>query len=358
MVVLAVAVILVVQRFERPSCLGDVGFNWPNAGRVYLGGLTQKSTTAQQPMRPFAVAQAAGVPQVRVFLGVDAALDTWRQNPQKGLAAVDRMLADAETHNVRVVLSNYPDLPMISALAGHGYPSWQAAQQDLTTPGSVPYERFGQWLTDVVPRVATHPAVAAWEVINEPGYMLGIDEGVINVDAGLSFVGHFADLLHRLGARTVAGGGRPVFDPARLSDAQLAKYAERIDVLDDHLYPETAVVGDHGVSGDDARAAVAYTAAWFDRARRLTGRPDMPAMLGEVASQPPGWFAIVQETAAQYGWPVLAWGFDAYDDNDFTDRVRPDVLQSLGEAARAAAQVNGRFPVLVDTPRCSGPQQR
>ena len=115
-VVLAVAIAMVVQRFERPSCLGDVGFNWPNAGRVYLGGLTQKSTTAQQPMRPFAVAQAAGVPQVRVFPGVDAALDMWRQNPRKGLAAVDRMVEDAETHNVRVVLSNYPDLPMISAL--------------------------------------------------------------------------------------------------------------------------------------------------------------------------------------------------------------------------------------------------
>ena len=112
--------------------------------------------------------------------------------------------------------------------------------------------------------------------------MLGIDKGSVDLNAGLSFVEHFADLLHRLGARTVAGGGRPVFDPARLTDAELAGYAEHIDVLDDHLYPETAVVGDHGVSADDARAAVAYTAAWFDRARRLTGRPDMPAMLGEI----------------------------------------------------------------------------
>jgi hypothetical protein len=242
-VVLAVVVVIVVQGFERPSCLGDVGFNWPNAGRVYLGGLTQKSTTPQQPLRPFVVAQAAGVPQMRVFVGVDAALTMWRQDPQEALAAVDRMVADAETHNVHLVLSNYPDLPMISALAGHGYPSWEAAQQDLITPGSVPSERFGRWLDDVVPRVATHPAVAAWEVVNEPGYMLGIDNGATNVDAGLSFVGHFAELLHRLGARTVAGGGRPVFDPARLSDAQLANYAEHIDILDDHLYPETEVVG-------------------------------------------------------------------------------------------------------------------
>jgi hypothetical protein len=33
-VVLAVVVVIVVQGFERPSCLGEVGFNWPNAGRV------------------------------------------------------------------------------------------------------------------------------------------------------------------------------------------------------------------------------------------------------------------------------------------------------------------------------------
>jgi hypothetical protein len=351
-VVVAFAVVMVVQRSGRPSCLGDVGFNWPNAGRVYLGGLTQRSTAAEQPTRPFAVAQAAGIPQMRVFGGVDAALEMWRQDPQRALAAVDRIVADAEAHNVHLVLSNYPDLPMISALAGRNYPSWAAAQQDLVTPGSVPYERFGQWLADVVPRVAAHPAVLAWEVVNEPGYMLGIDAETVDVDAGLAFVSHFADLMHQLGARTVAGGGRPVFDPARLSDAQLAKYAGHIDVLDDHLYPETAVVGDHGASADDARAAVAYTAAWFDRARRLTGRPDMPAMLGEVASQPSEWFNVVQAMATQNGWPVLAWGFDAYDENDFTDLVRPDVLRSLSDASDAAARVNGRFPVLVGAPRC------
>jgi hypothetical protein len=351
-VVLAVAVVVVVQRFERPSCLGDVGFNWPNAGRVYLAGLTQKSTTAEQPTRPFSVAQAASISQVRVFVGVDAAIDLWRQDPARALAAVDRMVADAEAHNVHLVMSNYPDLPMISALSGHGYPSWEAAQQDLTTPGSVPYERFGQWLSDVIPRVATRPTVAAWEVVNEPGYMLGIDKGTVDVDTGLSFVGHFADLMHRLGARTVAGGGRPVFDPGRLSDGQLARYAEHIDVLDDHLYPETAVVGDRGVSAGDARAVVEYTAAWFDRARQLAGRPGMPAMLGEVATEPAEWFAVVQAVAAQNGWPVLAWGFDAYDENDFTDLVRPDILNTLGEASRAAAKVNGRFPVLVGTPRC------
>src|SRR5690349_19794837 len=133
-IVLAVAVVIVVQRFEGPSCLGEVGFNWLNAGRVYLGELTQKSTTAQQPERPVTVAQAAGLPQMRSCVGVDAALPQWRQDPQRGLASLDRRGADAERRNIRLVLSNYPHLPMISALAGHGYPSREAAQQDLATP--------------------------------------------------------------------------------------------------------------------------------------------------------------------------------------------------------------------------------
>jgi hypothetical protein len=333
-VVLVVAVVVGVQRYVRPSCPAQVGFNWPNAGRVYLGESTQKSTTGQQPARPFAVARAAGIPQVRVFVGVDEAFEVWRTDPQRALAAVDRMVADAGAHDVRMVMSNYPDLPMISALAGRDYPSWEAAQQDLTTPGSLPYERFAQWLSDVVPRVGSHPSVAAWEVVNEPGYMLGMDKGSVDVDAGLAFVGHFADLMHRLGAGTITGGGRPVFDPGRLSDGQLARYAERIDVLDDHLYTDTATGGGHGRSGHDARAVVAYAAAWFDRARRVTGRPEKPAMLGEVGTAPSEWFAAVQAAAAQKGWPVIAWGFDAYDENDFTDLVRPDVLRMLGEASR------------------------
>jgi hypothetical protein len=350
--VLVVGLTLGAGRLNRSSCVGDVGFNWPNAGRVYLAGLSQRSTTADQPSRPFAVASTQRIRQVRVFVGVDAALSAWQKDPKQAVDRIDRLLADAEAHSVQLIISNYPDQPMISALSGRNYSSWAAAQADLVTPGSVPFRRFEEWLTDVVPRFAASPQVAAWEVVNEPGYMLGLDNGTVDVDVGLAFVAHFSELLHRLGAREVSGGGRPVFDPMSLRDDQLTAYARHLDILDDHLYPETTVAGDHGPSEEAARTAIAETAAWFSRVRRLVSRPEMPAMLGEVGTQPSAWFSIVLTDATRLGWPVLAWGFDAYDDNDFTDSVNPDVLRQLSNAAEKADRINGRFPVRIGAPMC------
>jgi hypothetical protein len=350
--VLAVALALGAGQLNLKSCVGDVGFNWPNAGRVYLAGLTQRSTAADQPSRPFAVASTQKIRQVRVFVGVDAALSVWQKDPERAVDGLERLLADAEAHNIQLIISNYPDKQMISALAGRDYQSWAAAQVDLVTPGSLPYRRFHEWLRDVVPRFAASPHVAAWEVVNEPGYMLGMDNGTVNVDMGLAFVAHFSELLHRLGAREVSGGGRPVFDPMTLRDDQVTAYARHLDILDDHLYPETTVGGHHGPSEQDARTAVAETAVWFNRVRRLMARPEMPGMLSEVGTQPTAWFSVVLIEAPRHGWPVLAWGFDAYDDNDFTDTVKPETFRLLSEAAKKAARINGRFPVLVGAPMC------
>ena len=351
--VVALVAVMIISGRGGPSCVGGVGFNWPNAGRVYLAGLTQQSTTAAVPDRPFAVAAAHDVPQVRVFTGVDAAITTWIEDPGTVIRGMDRLLADTDRLGIQVVISNYPDQPMISALAGHSYPSWAAAQLDLTTPGSVPYTRFQAWLDMIVPRYSTHPSIASWEVVNEPGYMLGIDSGTVSVASGLAFVDHFADVLHELGARTVNGGGRPVFDPLRLTDDQLATYTRHLDVLDDHLYPATVPGVAPAGSDQDAHAAVASAAAWFDRARRVADRPGMPAMLGEVGSQPNSWFDAVRSDASSRGWPTFAWAFDAYDTSTFTDTTNPATLALLGAAAANAATVDGAHPVQVGTPRCT-----
>jgi hypothetical protein len=350
--VLAVALALGAGQVNWTSCVGDVGFNWPNAGRVYLAGLNQRSTDADQPSRPFALASSQKIRQVRVFVGVDAALSVWQKDPEQAVAGLDRLLADAEAHNVQLIISNYPDQQMINALAGHDYPSWAAAQVELVIPGSVPFRAFEKWLEDVVPRFASDPRIAAWEVVNEPGYMLGMDNGTVDVDVGLAFVEHFSELLHRLGARDVSGGGRPVFDPMKLPDDQLIGYAKHLDILDDHLYPKTTVGGQDGPSKEDARKAVAQTATWFNRVRRLMARPEMPGMLGEVGTQSTPWFSVVLTEATRHGWPVLAWGFDAYDQNDFTETVNPETFDLLSKAAKKAARVNGRFPVVVGAPIC------
>lgn len=364
-IALGVVVAVTVVGSGGPGCAGAVGFNWPNAGRVYLGGLTQKSTTAARPDRPFVLAHAHGLGQVRVFVGVDAAITTWLHDPAAATAGWQRLLSDAASQHVQIIVSNYPDLPMISALAGHDYPTWAAAQLDLTTPDSVPYRRFQQWLETIVPRFATNPTIASWEVINEPGYMLGIDNGTIGDASGLSFVEHFSDVLHQLGARTVNGGGRPVFDPMSLTDAQLSDYTRHIDILDDHLYPTrqdgtpppTPAPLTMPAAGpeQDAHAAVADTARWFGRARTVSDRSQLPGMLGEVGSQPGPWFAAAQSDASARGWPTFAWAFDAYDDNDFTDTTQPAILAALTDAAHNANRIDGSFPVQVGTPQCAPP---
>lgn len=352
-VVTAIGTVVAIREAREPGCVGDVGLNWPAAGRVYLAGLSERSTRAEEPDRALAVTAAAGVRQVRVLVGVDAAIATWTEDPERAAAGLERLLDDANERGLTLVLSQYPDLPMISALAGHDYPSWAAAQRDLTTPGSVPYQRFETWLRTMVSRFATHPAAAAWEVVSEPGYMLGIDSGAVTPEAALTFVSQFAALLQELGARNVTGGGRPVYDPTELSDATLAAYVRHLDVLDDHLYPPVnAGTGEPAGTAGDGRAAVEQAARWFDRARAVAGRPDMPAMLGEVGTQPGPWFDEVLSAATERGWPVLAWGYDAWDANEFNDQLNPQTLQILTGAAAHAEQTNGAFAVAVGSPAC------
>jgi hypothetical protein len=342
---------------DGADCVGDVGMNWPAAGRVYLGGVDERSTTAAVPERAFTVAAANGLHQVRVLVGVDAAISAWTENPARATDGLRRMVDDAAEREIVLVLSAYPDLPMIGALAGREYGSWAAAQQDLVTPGSVPWRRFEAWLRTVVPALATDPTVVAWEVVNEPGYMLGMDSGVVPVEQGLAFFDHFAGLLDELGVRTLNGGGRPVYDPMTLTDQQLVRYLEHVDVLDDHLYPSgPTTVGEAAEvpvgTAEQGRQAVEATARWFARARELVDRPDMPAMLGEVGSQPTDWFTGVLTAATERGWPVLAWGYDAYDVNEFTDEVNPGTFRVLAAAATEAREINGDLAVVVGSGRC------
>lgn len=351
------AVAAVRQLDDGADCVGDVGMNWPAAGRVYLGGVDERSTTAAAPERALTVAAANGMRQVRVLVGVDAAIAAWTENPAQATDGLRRMVDDAAAREIVLVLSAYPDLPMISALAGGEYRSWAAAQRDLVTPGSVPWRRFEEWLRTVVPALSTDPTVVAWEVVNEPGYMLGMDSGAVPVEQGLAFFDHFAGLLKELGVRTLNGGGRPVYDPMTLTDQQLARYLEHVDVLDDHLYPSgpTTVAGDTGPPTGTAaqgRAAVEATERWFARARELVDRPEMPAMLGEVGSQPTEWFTGVLTAATRRGWPVLAWGYDAYDANEFTDEVNPRTFRVLAAAAAEARDLNGALSVVVGSTRC------
>jgi len=167
--------------------------------------------------------------------------------------------------------------------------------------------------------------------------MLGLDSGAVGRDTGLRFLDHFAGVLHSFGAARVNGGGRPVFDPMTLTDAQLALYVRHLDVLDDHLYPGLDALNRPTGDAADARAAVAQASRWFDQARRVSGRR-LPAMLGEIGTVPDGWGAAAVAAGANRGYTTLAWGFDAYDPNNFTDTIHPAVLDWLAKRINGAGQ--------------------
>ncbi len=61
-------------------------------------------------------------------------------------------------------------------------------------------------------------------------------------------------------------------------------------------------------------------------------------MLGEIGTVPDGWAAAAVAAGANRGYTTLAWGFDAYDPNNFTDTIHPAVLDWLAKRINGAGQ--------------------
>lgn len=303
-----------------------VGFNWPNAVAVYVNHWDQQTVTHADRSRPFRVAAAHGATIMRTFLGtVDSFRATRSPDPVVREAAwrdLRALLDDAAAQGVRLILSNYLTEEAVEALAGRQYRSWPEARRALVTAGSPPWLAFRQWMDEATTRFAGHPAALSWEVMNEPGWMLGIDDGTVGHDAAAVFLDTFQGRYQRAGV-TVNAGGRPKYDTTLLSDAQVRLMTRHVDVLDDHLYPE----------GGSAEAMLDAVGAYRDRVLRLTGRA-LPVVLGEIGTQPESFFTAVMAGAEERGFGRVVWGFDAYDDNAFSDVAREHVLQTIAAGNR------------------------
>ncbi|MGZ7301733.1 hypothetical protein ACXWQI_09550, partial [Streptococcus pyogenes] len=79
-----------------------VGVNWPSAGRVYVAGEADRSTTPEDPARAFAITADAGMTQARVLVGVGPAIQAWDRDPDAAAAAMQRMVDDAGTHGLQL----------------------------------------------------------------------------------------------------------------------------------------------------------------------------------------------------------------------------------------------------------------
>ena len=296
------------------------GFNWPNAAAVYVQQWDQKSVSANDPSLPLRIANATRKSVVRVLLGTADTISRWKADPEETLRDMRRMLDDARRNDVRLILSNYLSEPAVEALAGREYPSWPTAQRDLTAPYSPAWNGLEAWTAAVVSVLHDHPAVYSWEVTNEPSWMLGMDNGAVDINQGLSFLDHFQKKLHTYGGDVVNMGGLPLFDPSRLTDTQLLLATRHVDVLDHHLYSD--------VSGDgtivDAATSVEEYATYIERLHALGRR--IPAMLGEIGTRPNNWFSWVMCEARSRGWLALPWGYDSWDEYHFSVGDRFDVL--------------------------------
>jgi hypothetical protein len=303
-----------------------VGFNWPNAVAVYVNHWDQQTVTHADRSRPFRVASAHGVTIMRTFLGtVDSFRATRSPDPAVREATwrdLRSLLDDAAAEGVQLILSNYLTEEAVETLADRQYRSWPEARRALVTEGSPPWLAFRQWMDEATTRFAGHPAALSWEVMNEPGWMLGIDDGTVGHDPAAVFLDTFQGRYQRAGV-TVNAGGRPKYDTTLLSDDQVRLMTRHVDVLDDHLYPE----------GGSAEAMLDAVGAYRDRVLRLTGRA-LPVVLGEIGTQPESFFTAVMAGAEERGFGRVVWGFDAYDGNAFSDVARQHVLQTIAAANR------------------------
>lgn len=303
-----------------------VGFNWPNAVAVYVNHWDQRSVPYADRSRPFRVARANGVTVMRTFFGtVDSFRATRSTDPatrEAAWAALRAILDDAAANDVRLVLSNYLTEEAVEILAGTTYRSWPEARRALVTAESPAWRGLQTWVDEATTRFAGHPGTFSWEVMNEPGWMLGIDDGSVDQDAAAVFLDTFQARYKRVGV-TVNAGGRHKYDTRLLTDEQVRLMTRNVDVLDDHLYPE----------GGTAEAMLTATANYRDRVAALTGRT-LPVVLGEFGTQSSDFFRAVMAGAEARGFMRIVWGFDAHDSHGFSETEQPGVIPTIAAENR------------------------
>jgi hypothetical protein len=258
---------------------------------------------------------------MRTFFGtVDSFRATRSADPavrDAAWAALRSILDDAAANGVELILSNYLTKEAVETLSGTSYASWAAAQRALVTPGSPAWRGLQEWIAESIAHFKDHPGVFSWEVMNEPGWMLGIDDGSVTRDAAATFLDTFQGAYKTAGV-SVNAGGRPLYDTTLLTDGQVRLMTRNVDYLDDHLYPE----------GGTADAMLTAAESYRDRVTALTGRR-LPFILGEIGTQDGNFLQAVLAGAEARGFLPLAWGLDAYDSNRFSETIQPNVLRAI-----------------------------
>lgn len=158
-----------------------VGVNMPNLLHMYLGIAPEGPAEARAQMDR---ARAAGFTHARFIASGYWPVDMtrangWRTNPALYWQAVDQLMADARTRQLRLVPSLLWNVWLFPDLTN-------APMGALFTPGTPTRQLADQYVREFVQRYATEPAVSMWEVGNELNLAADLDYSTCTVCSGMT----------------------------------------------------------------------------------------------------------------------------------------------------------------------------
>jgi hypothetical protein len=321
---------LVVRPGSSGSSSVGMGFNWPNAIVTYVNQWDQQSTTYANRTKPFTFAQSRGAARMRTFIGTIDAVNGFKGLNSAATATqtwtrINEMYTDANTRGVKLIGSNYLTQETIQALAGTTYASWSAARAALVTPNSAAWNGLKAWIDALAANgILNHAGAYSWEVVNEPNYMLGVDDGSVTRAAAASFIDFFNAYYKTKGAPRTNLGGRFLYDQSQVTNAEITTLFANCDWNDDHCYP---------LSGTNAEFHIAALDTWSARVNSVTGRT-VPMMVGEYGSNSDNiygttidpnnteFFTRMTDACVSRGWYPVTWGYDAWDIHIFNESTK------------------------------------
>lgn len=227
------------------------------------------------------------------------------QYDEVALRGMDWVLARAQFHGLKLVLplgngwSDYGGAPQYVAWAGLPAPREQDGRF-FTHPEVVALYRAH--LSRFLDRINTvdghrygdHPAVAAWEVLNEPrGEELSQDG--VQLRAWIDVV---AAHVKRLAPSHLVGTGEEGFDEGKGSSYALNVASPHIDFGGVHLFPETWGWPSHEIARRGAQ--------WIRSRAELAELAGKPFIVGELGLRNDGALPLEARRAIYRGWMSCA----------------------------------------------------
>ena len=302
--------------------------------RVILRGINTGGRSKWAPFLPFPIDPEAGVDEVRaaadVFYGrlVDWGLDTVRMplswealEPAEGaydgryLDRYEAMVDAAWAHGLRVIVDFHQDV-YASPYCGDGFPLWTLEDPDpgparrdcpqwflgyVNNTGvraafdhlwaddtGVQTQLFAMW-AEVAGRLASHPGVVGFELINEPGWGTAADVGAWKRDVLAPFYAALAAELRALAPDALILYDNPGIDALGVAAIEHARPQGEGFVYAPHLYDSGLINGLPWTGADPT--PVLEDMVSFARGEGL------PLLLGE--------FGVAQGAAGGEAWMTL-----------------------------------------------------